>query len=62
MPGTILDKALGLVAAGGGSVLRVLEVHPAGGRRMSWHDFVNGRTLAAGAVLIGGKPAQGGGA
>jgi methionyl-tRNA formyltransferase len=66
MPGTILDRALGLVAtggaAGGGSVLRVLEVHPAGGRRMSWPDFVNGRTLAAGAVLEGRAPAQGGGA
>jgi methionyl-tRNA formyltransferase len=58
VPGTITDPVLGLVACGRGTVLRVLEVHPAGGRRMSWHDFVNGRTLAAGSVLMGGRPGR----
>ena len=53
-PGTILDPALGLVACGEGSSLILLEVQPAGGRKMSWDEFARGRRPLAGEKLIGG--------
>jgi methionyl-tRNA formyltransferase len=53
-PGTILDPALGLVACGAGSSLILLEVQPAGGKRMSWDEFARGRRPTQGEVLIGG--------
>jgi methionyl-tRNA formyltransferase len=53
-PGTILDPELGLVACGQGSSLILLEVQPAGGKRMSWYEFARGRRPTQGEVLIGG--------
>ena len=45
-PGTILDPTLGLVACGQGSSLILLEVQPAGGKKLSWADFARGRRPA----------------
>jgi methionyl-tRNA formyltransferase len=53
-PGTILDPALGVVACGEGSSLILLEVQPAGGRKMAWGEFARGRRTTEGEVLIGG--------
>jgi methionyl-tRNA formyltransferase len=50
--GTLLDLAGGRVACGHGTVLRVLEVQPAGKRAMAWADFARGRSLAAGSTLV----------
>lgn len=47
-PGTIVDVALGLVACGRGTVLRVLEVQPAGKRAMPWADFARGAGVSVG--------------
>ncbi len=47
-PGTIVDVGAGLVACGGGSTLRLLEVQPPGKRGMEWAAFANGRRLRAG--------------
>ncbi len=52
-PGTLLDAAGGLVSCGDRSVLRILEVQPAGKKSMRWTDFANGRHVTAGEVLIG---------
>jgi methionyl-tRNA formyltransferase len=53
-PGTILDPALGLVACGEDSSLILLEVQPAGGRKMAWAEFARGRRAVEGEVLTGG--------
>jgi len=47
-PGTVLP---GLVVATGQGGLRILEVQPAGKRRMSAEDFLRGRNMEAGTVL-----------
>lgn len=52
-PGT-LDKDL-LVAAGRGR-LQILEIQPAGKRKMRWKDFVNGQRLTAGDRFV--KPPE----
>ncbi len=44
-PGTLLDD--GTIACPDGAV-RVSEIQPAGGRVMSWQDFVNGRRVQPG--------------
>jgi methionyl-tRNA formyltransferase len=46
-PGTVLDAAAGLVAAGRGAV-RVARLQPAGGTPVEWRAFVNGYRVAAG--------------
>ncbi len=51
-PGQIVDLDQGLVACGGGTILRLLEVQPAGKRAMPWADFARGRSLSPGARLI----------
>lgn len=48
-PGTLLDVS-GLIACGGGTVMRLLEVRPSGGRSMDFASFANGRRLVAGMV------------
>jgi methionyl-tRNA formyltransferase len=51
-PGTVLDAdPLGLVVACGEGSLRLLEVQPAGARRMSAAAFIAGRRLARGVRL-----------
>lgn len=52
-PGTILDARGGEVACGGGTVLRLLEVQPAGGRAMTWEEFANGHRVEGGSMLTG---------
>lgn len=52
-PGTLLDAAAGLVACAG-DTLALLEVQPAGGKKMAWADFARGRRIQRGEVLIGG--------
>jgi methionyl-tRNA formyltransferase len=56
--GAILDAAAGLVACGGGTALRLLEVQPAGGRKMAWADFVRGHRIGTGARLMAGRQAM----
>jgi methionyl-tRNA formyltransferase len=53
--GKIVDTANGLVACRG-SLLQLLEVHPAGRRQMSWSDFSRGHRIQSGEQLIGGRP------
>lgn len=57
-PGSLLDPVEGLVAAGVGERVRILEVHPAGGRVMEWREFVRGRRLAAGEALAAVEEAK----
>ena len=52
-PGVLLDADQGLVACADATVLRLIEVQPAGKRPMTWFDFARGRSLASGAALIG---------
>jgi methionyl-tRNA formyltransferase len=52
--GTLVSAEEGLVVCGGGSVVRILNVQPAGGRAMSFGDFARGRRLVAGEMLVGG--------
>lgn len=52
VPGAVLDASSeGVRVATGKGVLRILEVQPPGGRRMSAADFLNGRNLALGTVF-----------
>lgn len=50
LPGTILDKA-GHVACGGGTVLRLLQIQPAGKSAMDFMSALNGGYVAIGDVL-----------
>jgi methionyl-tRNA formyltransferase len=43
--GTIVHAVEGLVACGGGTALRVLDVQPAGKKVMAWRDFANGAQI-----------------
>ncbi len=64
-PGSIVDGAFGLVACGGGrdggggTLLRVLEVQPAGRRAMEWEEFVRGRRIERGDRLMARSGAAG---
>ena len=49
-PGTFDELGLGV---GRGGRLRLLEVQPAGGRRMPWSDFVRGRPSIVGSSIVG---------
>lgn len=51
--GTIIDAGEGLVGCGDGSVLRLVEVQPAGKKPMPWQAFARGRNIEAGAHLVG---------
>jgi methionyl-tRNA formyltransferase len=55
--GTISDPSQGLVACRG-SLLQLMEVHPAGRKQMSWADFVRGHHVTAGEQLVGGRPQE----
>ncbi len=51
--GSLLRAEDGLVACGGPSVIRLLEVQPAGGRPMTWGEFARGRRPITGERLSG---------
>ena len=53
-PGTVLEgeKAL-LIAAGGGTVLNITMLQPAGGKVMQTSDYLKGHTFKAGEILYG---------
>ena len=46
--GGVVNPVLGTVRCGGGTVLRVLEVQPSGGRKMTWAEFARGRNVKRG--------------
>ena len=48
-PGTVDPEG---ITTGDGSLLRLLEVQPAGGRRMSWAAFVRGRPAIVGSSIV----------
>lgn len=52
-PGEFVDVRAGTVACGGGTVLRLLQVQPSGGKPMTWDAFMRGggRALTNGARL-----------
>lgn len=54
-PGTLIGPALGLIQCGGGTLLRLLMVTPAGKRSMEWGEFVQGRVIEAGSMVQGGR-------
>jgi methionyl-tRNA formyltransferase len=60
--GTIVESAEGLVACGHGSVLKVIEVQPAGKNVMAWRDFANGAKIKPQEGLVGGAGGAGGSA
>lgn len=51
--GQILDAGAGHVACGGGTVLELLEVQPAGKRQMAWREFARGHAIDEAARLEG---------
>lgn len=55
-PGVIVNAGAGLVACGGGTTLRLLEVQPPGKRGMEWAAFANGRRLGEGDRLESTRP------
>lgn len=54
-PGDVLSPARGLVMCGAGSMLKLLEVQPAGKRPMLWKDFANGHRVQSQERLAGGQ-------
>ncbi|MEM9373922.1 MAG: methionyl-tRNA formyltransferase [Planctomycetota bacterium] len=55
-PGTIIDPAIGIVACGAGSRIRLIEIQPPGKKPMSFDAFANGRRIEPGDRFIGGRP------
>lgn len=51
--GTFVSMERGEVRCGGGTMLRLREVQPAGKRAMAWGDFVRGARLGMDARLVG---------
>lgn len=49
--GCLVDPMEGVVQCGGETRLRILQVHPAGGRQMTWAEFARGRKLSRGDVV-----------
>jgi len=52
--GALLSVEKGTVACGAGTVLRLLEVQPAGKRAMEWGAFSRGRALSEGMMVSSG--------
>lgn len=52
LPGEVIDRAQGLIACGEATILRVLEVQPAGKKPMAWHSFVMGHNVNPGDRLL----------
>ncbi len=55
-PGVIVDPVRGLVACGGGSLVRLVQVQPPGKKPMAFDAFANGRRIKRGDRFAGGKP------
>jgi methionyl-tRNA formyltransferase len=51
LPGTVLDPDAGLIQCGKGTVIRLIEVQPAGKRPMPWSAFINGRPVEQGTII-----------
>lgn len=47
----------GGIGCGGGGVLKILEIQPSGGKRMSWDDFLRGHRVVRAVLPSGGDPA-----
>lgn len=56
LPGEVISRTDGLIACGEGTVLRVLEVQPAGKTAMSWHAFAMGNKVAKGDRVLCSSP------
>lgn len=56
-PGRLVDLEEGLVACGDGKTVQLLEVQPAGKKPMTWLDLTRGRSVPAGVIVDGGRPA-----
>ncbi len=52
-PGTILNADAGLISCGNATTLKLLEVHPAGRKNMTWPDFCRGHRVNEGERFIG---------
>ena len=52
-PGMLIDPALGLVACGSCTALRLLLIQPAGGKPMPWRDFAVGHRPQPGDRFLG---------
>lgn len=56
VPGAVVDAEEGIVACGGGSgLLRIIEIQPAGKRKMGWPEFARGRRVQRGERIEGGR-------
>ncbi|MEX2219237.1 MAG: methionyl-tRNA formyltransferase [Phycisphaerales bacterium] len=60
VPGTLVDVPEGLVACGAGTLLRLVEVQPAGKRRMGWGEFIRGHKVAPRERLVSARGGQDG--
>lgn len=52
LPGEVIDRDQGLIACGEATILRLLEVQPAGKKPMAWHSFVMGNPVSVGDRLL----------
>jgi methionyl-tRNA formyltransferase len=52
-PGRVVDPKAGVVSCGKGTLLRLLEVQPAGKRGMTWAEFARGRVVEPMTALSG---------
>lgn len=55
--GALIDADMGLIRCGDGTMMRLLEVQPAGRTPMPWDVFARGRRPTNGEVLVGDAPA-----
>lgn len=55
--GELLNSEEGIVACGGGTTLRLVEVQPPGKRAMAWSAFAAGRRPSTGEKFTSGAPA-----
>jgi len=55
-PGTVCEDLL--LACGGGTCLRLIEVQPPGGRIMAWEAYARGARIEPGMRLTPSEPAS----
>lgn len=51
--GVVVDAAMGVVACGSGTALKILEVLPAGRKQLGWSEFARGARVERGEKLLG---------